>query len=186
MDLALAIPAVAPDAVDTVIVLECSGEPQTDSVRLLTRSVAVDNLRAFDAKLDGKLQFGPGKKTDDTVQNWKQKPDAVVWPVRVNEKTAFDVTINYDAPTDSKKSKRVEGDAGKEIAGAQKGAGGTYAVQIGGETFAKTVRAGTQVTDELGKVTLEPGSYELRVSAKEITGEELFRLRRLTLQPVAD
>jgi len=186
MDLALAIPAVAPDAVDTVIVLECAGEPQTDSVRLLTRSVAVDNLRAFDAKLDGKLQFGPGKKTDDYVQNWKQKQDAVVWSVRVNEKTAFDVTINYDAPKDSKKNKRVEGDAGKEIAGAQKGAGGTYAVQIGGETFAKTVRAGTQVTDALGKVTLEPGSYELRVSAKKITGEELFRLRRLTLQPVAD
>ncbi len=35
----------------------------------------------------------------------------------------------------------------------------------------------------LGTVTLEPGPHEIRVSAKAITGEELFRLRHLTLKP---
>jgi len=58
-----------------------------------------------------------------------------------------------------------------------------YVVQLGKSEFAGTVHLGNQITDELGQVTLEPGNYEIRVAAKEISGEELMRLRKLFLKP---
>ncbi len=64
------LPKAAPDQSDSVIALECAGEPQADPARLLTTSVAVDTLRAFDAKLVGPLQFGPGKTSVAFVKNW--------------------------------------------------------------------------------------------------------------------
>jgi len=185
LDLKISVPATPPDVTDSVLVLECSGAPEADSARLLSGTISINTLRAFDARIDGKLQFGSGTKEDDRVVNWKQKADAVIWPVRVTEKTAFDLAINYDAPGISK-HKKVEGDAGKEIAPAHNAAGGTYVVKIGAVQLSGTVRVGNQITDPLGRVELEPGNYEVRVSAGEITGEELMRLRKVTLKPVAD
>ncbi len=182
-DVVLSLPEKAPDAADSVIAIECAGEPQADSVRLLSGAVTEDDLRAFDAKLVGNLKFGPGKKSDNWVLNWTAKDDAVVWPVRVKEKTNFEVSINYDAPHGIKGGNTVEGDAGKELAVHHEGTGGIYVVSIGKKEFVKTVRTGAQVTETLGRVVLEPGSYDIRVAAREIAGQELFRLRRLTLTP---
>lgn len=185
-DLVIDVPANAPDAADSVIVVRCSGEPAVDAKRLLATNVGADTLRAFDAKIGGALQFGPGKSSDAWVKNWKKKEDAVVWPVRVHDKATFEVTVAYDAPTDTQRNRVVEGDAGRELAKAGKGAGGRYSVQLGPQTVEKAVRAGINVKEALGRVTLEPGAYDLRVSALEIKGEELMRLRSVVLTPVKD
>ena len=185
-DLTIEIPAAAPDIADSVIALECVDEPRADSARLLATNIVMNTLRSFDATLKGSLRFGSGEKNNDTVQNWVSTNDAVVWPVRVNEAATFDLAINYDAPRVSKTRRIVEGDAGKEVAPAHQGAGGVYLVQIGSNTFAGTVRQGNQVVEALGRVVLPPGNYEIRVAAKQITGEELMRLRHLTLKPVKD
>ena len=183
-DWSIAVPATPPDAVDSVVVLACADAPQGDAARLLATTVATNTLRVFDAKIAGQLQYGSGSKGDDRVLNWKNPGDVVVWPVRVSEPAAFEVAINYDAPQISK-AKKVEGDAGKEIAAAHNAAGGTYAVQIGGTEFTGTVHLGNQVTENLGRVQLAPGTYQIRVSAKTITGDELMRLRRVELKPGA-
>ena len=186
IDLFLAVPKIAPDPADSIIVLECVGEPKADSARLLSRSVPGNVLRAFDAVRKGRLFFGPGKRKDDVVLGWTNKRLAVVWPARLNEKATFDVAINYDAPEAVAQPKVAEGDAGKEASRVQKGASGTYVVKINGQEFAKPVRPGKFINDTLGRVTLKPGSFEIGVYAKEITGEELFRLRRLILKPVKE
>ena len=36
---------------------------------------------------------------------------------------------------------------------------------------------------ELGRVSLQPGKVEILVSADKITGEELMRLKNITLRP---
>jgi hypothetical protein len=118
------------------------------------------------------------------VKNWKQTDDAVVWPLRLNEKATFEMTVVYDAPTDSKNNRVAEGDAGKEMVGAHKGASGSYSVQVGSQTFTHDVRTGINVSESLGTMTLEPGTFTIRVSAKKITGEELMRLRAIILKPV--
>jgi hypothetical protein len=183
-DVTIGVPATAPDAVDSVVVLECAGEPQADTARLLATNIDMNTLRSFDANLKGKLRFGPGKKTDAWVMGWTKKDDEVVWPARLNEKATFEVAVVYDAPTTTKRGRVVEGDAGKEQVRANRGVGGVYEVRVGQQTFAKPVRTGSNVSENLGKVTLTPGSFEIRVSAKEITGEELMRLRAITFKPV--
>jgi hypothetical protein len=178
------LPKDAPDKADTVIVLDCAGEPQTDAAKLLAINIETNTLRGFDAILRGKLQFGPGKTKDAWVLNWTKKDDAVVWPVRLNTKATFELALVYDAPSGSKGGKVVEGDAGKERSRAATGAGGIYTVKVGAQSVEKKVRGGNNVRDALGKLTIEPGAFEICVSAKEITGEELMRLRAVILTPV--
>lgn len=178
------LPEHAPNADDTVIALETVATPQGDATRLLSTTIETDTLRSFDARLTGKLQLGTGKRIDAWVNNWKRLDDAVIWPVRINERATFEVSLVYDAPNDTARNRLVEGDEGKELLLAGKGAGGRYTVQIGRETFRRAVRVGINVNEPLGRVTLEPGSFEFRVGADKIVGEELFRLRSLVLKPV--
>ncbi len=180
------LPLTAPDKNNSVIVLDCADAPQADSTRLLSPAVATDTLRSFDAKLEGQLQYGAGKTRDAWVTNWKKTSDAVVWPVRLNEAATFEATLVYDAPTDLKRNRVIEGDAGKELQRGSSGAAGIYTVTLGAQTFTKPVKIGIKVNEPLGRVTLAPGRYEFRVAAKEVAGEELFRLRQLELVPVKE
>ncbi|MEI7958996.1 MAG: alpha-L-fucosidase [Verrucomicrobiota bacterium] len=184
MDVAVEIPPAAPDPADSIIVLECAGEPRGDAVRLIAANVGTNILRAFDAKLVGKLRFGSGKQSDDTAQNWTTTKDAVIWPVRLNQKAAFEMTLQYDGSATSKSKRLMEGDAGREIAPARDGAGGKYVIQVAGKEFFGTVRQGGRVVENFGEVTLPAGNFEIRVVACEISGQELFSLRNLMLTPL--
>jgi hypothetical protein len=177
----ISIPANAPDAADSVIVVECNGEPVAEQARLLSTQVRANVLRSFDAQLSGKLQFGNGKSDTDWVTNWKSLEDAVTWPVRLEAPATFDLSVTYDAPHDTKRNRIVEGDAGKELALANRGCGGTYIVTIGSHVIEKTVRPGLRVKESLGQLTLPAGDFQIRVSAKDITKEELMRLKSITL-----
>ena len=179
----LTLPTAAPDAVDSVIAVECEGEPHGDSHRLLVTNAGKDTLRALDARLEGHLKYGPGKSRDAWVSNWKGMDDGVVWPVRADRKVTFDVALVYEAP-EGTKARLTEGDAGKEKAVAQSGAGGTYALSCGDWSVQKMVRTGTNVVESLGRLTVNPGDQEIRIRAESITGEELFKVRSLELTPV--
>lgn len=185
-DLVITVPATAPDPADSVIALDCASEPQADATRLLAVNVAVDTLRSFDALLEGGLRCGPGKTGDAWVMNWTSKDDAVAWPVRLTAKATFEATLVYDAPAATKTQKVAEGDAGKKLVTADNGAGGSYEVKIGTQTILRKVRLGLNIEEALGQVTLEPGTFAIRVAAKEITGAELFRLRAIVLKPRRD
>ena len=98
----------------------------------------------------------------------------------------FEVRLAYDAPAETKQNRVQEGDAGRETVRAQSVAGGIFEVRIGDKTLSGKVATGNRVTAELGRVMLPPGSFLIRVLAKQITGEELFRLRSIELKPVVD
>ena len=162
-DILIAVPRVAPDKADAVVVVECAGEPAADSVRLLQPSFAADNLRTFDAELEGGgLRFGPGKVRDAYVTGFSNRNQSVVWAVRLNEPAAFDVQICYDAETNS--------------------AGSGIGVAFGKEILHATVNAGTIVTQTLGRVSLPKGATEIRLAAEEIKGGEALRPRSLLLK----
>ena len=181
----LNVPQTAPDAVDSVIAVECAGEPQADPHRLLVTNSGKDTLRALDARLEGHLKYGPGKSRDAWVTNWKGMDDALVWPVKADRKVIYDVELIYDAP-EGTKAHLAEGDAGKEKASAQSGAGGTYALSCGDWSIQKPVRTGTNVVESLGRMTVNPGDAEIRIRAVNLTGEELFKVRSLELTPVKE
>jgi hypothetical protein len=164
LDVAIAVPADAPDKTDSVIGLGYTGDIQADTNRLLQPEFPSDTLRAFDGELHGKLRYGPGKKANDYVMNWTSTNEFVSWPVRLNEPATYDVSINYVAETNSN--------------------GGEFSVSFGAQILSGTVKAGDPQIVSLGRVSLESGTFEIKVSAKEISGGELFRLRSLVLKPV--
>jgi alpha-L-fucosidase len=164
-DVCISVPAAAPDAVDSVVVLNCGGGIQTETNRLLQPGFPSETLRAFDGELHGGLKFGPGKKTDDVVMNWTKPNQFITWPLRLTEAAAYEVTANYTAPE-----------------GAD---GGAFAVSFGPQTLPGEVKSGTNQTVQLGRVLLAPGTFEVKVTAAKINGGELFRLRHLELKPVA-
>ena len=166
LDISLTVPNYGPDKADSVIVLDCAGDIQTDTNRLLQPDFPSDTLRAFDGDLHGKgLKFGPGKKTDDVVMNWTRTDQFVSWPMRLDEPATYEVSINYIA---SKAS-----------------GGGAFKVSLGSQNLTGEVSAGTNQVIALGQVTLSPGTFEIKVAATKISGSELFRLRNLELKPVS-
>jgi hypothetical protein len=156
----------APDAVDSVVVVETEGPPDADATtRLLSPTVPEDTLRAFDGVLHGPgLAFGAGKTRDAWVHRWSDPKASVRWPVRLGRRTTYEVAISYDAEAAS--------------------AGGQYAVKLGPQTLTGTVAPTAKAPLTLGRVTLEPGTFEIAVEATHIAGSELMKLRGLVLRPV--
>jgi len=125
----------------------------------------LETLRAFDAEPHGKgLKYGPGKKTDDMVQNWTKTDESLAWPVRLEKAATYDVAVNYTA--------------GQESAGSE------FAVSLGDKKLSGVVKPGADQTLSLGRVILAPGTFEIKIGAAKINGGELWRLRRLELKPV--
>jgi len=177
LDIGIAVPARAPDQVDSVVVLNSEGDIQADTNRLLQPTYPVETLRAFDGELHGGLRFGPGKKTDDVVTEWTKTNQFVTWPVRVEKSISYNVFVNYDADAAS--------------------AGNTFTITFAlpekykrsmpPSSITGVVKPGKQQTEMIGTMSCLFGQepFEIKVAAKEIKGGELFRLRKLELRPAA-
>ncbi len=169
LDVAIEVPKNAPDATDSVVVLECAGEPAGDEHRLLQPALATDSLRVFDARLHGGgLAFGPGKKTDAYVTGWSKPEQFITWPVRLAEPAVFEVAATYEngAP------------------------GNAFELSAGGQSLKAVVPAastGERVqSTTLGRLTLPAGEYDLKLSPVTIKSGELMRLRTLEFKAVTD
>jgi hypothetical protein len=133
-------------------------------------------------KKDG-WRLGRGTANSANVTGWNQKECGVKWSTRVNQKTDFDVIVRYDAPGADGKAK-VETMGGTVTAKSEDTFGGTFTVQFGSQKLkGEVVQKGEGVELNLGKVTLEPGSFEIQVTTDTITGKELMRLQSVTLIP---
>jgi len=173
-DVSIAVPSNALDKVDSVIVLKCDGDIQADPVRLLEPQYPVETLRAFDGQLHGGLRFGPGKKTDDVVMEWRKPTQFISWSVRVDKATAYDVIVNYDADAASAGNKFTVTFAFPD----------KMKLATAPDSVTGVVKSGKQQTESIGRVhcwSTDP--FEIKVAATEINGGELFRLRKLELRP---
>lgn len=182
LDLKIEVPKISPDTIDAVLAVEFNSVPVGNPARLISTNVSSNVLRALDANVSGGVQWGDGNRNQNYAWKWKSKDGSVTWDIRVTKKSAFNLLINYEAPGGSK-SKLVEGYAGKELQNERKGSGGIYQVAIGDQVFNKEVVIGGKQDEQLGEIMLEPGIYKIIVSAKEITGEELFSLTSISLIP---
>ena len=163
-DVIVTVPPTAPDKVDSVVVVQCDGEIQTDTNRLLQPEFPTEVLRAFDAELDGGLRYGPGKKTDDEVMNWNKPGQSVSWAVRLDEPATYDVAADYSVP--------------------RGGSGGSFSVSVGSQTVKAEVKSGADPMAPIGRITLPPGDSQIKLAAISVNGDELFQLRSLVLKPV--
>ena len=164
-DLAVSVPAQAPNRDDSVVVLRCAGEIQAATRRLLQPRFSEETLHVFDGTLQGTgLKYGAGKKTNDFVMNWTSTEQSITWPVRLTSAANYEITTNYTA--------------------AKESAGGSFAVSFGPQKLEGSVKAGTDQNVTLGRVSLQPGEYEIKVTATKIAGAELMNLRSLELKAI--
>jgi len=188
------LPSEAPNAIDSVIRLDCAAEPKTDGIRLL--EPASDNrLHVYDgASYSGGLKTGSGRGEDAYVSNWVSGQDAVSWRVRVAEPSAYEIHVVYGTRK-----------------GPKRPFDNKYEVTIGSAKFVETTtRTGNEdpkyatkeslrmgferpnttfpASDNVGVVSLAPGVYDLKIASHNGLDpkEELFRVRTVLLVPAKD
>jgi len=186
-DLLIALPATAPDATDSVIVLNCKTRPRGDSAQLLQTNTA-NKLSVFTAELLGPVDrkgwsLGKGTSITSHAKGWKTKDCAVRWETRLTNPATFQAALHYDAPEADKA--KIETDGGAIAAKSQQTYGGSLSVLIGNQTLQGTVsQTGMNVALDLGQIALEPGTCDISIQADEITGRELMLFKSLTLTPL--
>ena len=186
-DLEITLPASAPDAADSVLMLECKNRPTGDMAQVLQTNTA-NKLSVFTAELLGPVDrkgwsLGKGTWITSHAKGWKTKDCAVRWKTRLAKPSRFQVMLHYDAPEADKT--KIETDGGAVAAKSAQTFGGTFTVLIGNQTLkGEVLQQGMDVALELGQISLAPGNLEIKIQAVEITGKELMLLKSLTLLPL--
>ncbi len=162
----LAVPKIAPDTINTVIVLETEDEIACDPVRLLAGDHP-NRLLAFDATLHGNgLKYGDGKAKRFFVENWKTGDQWFSWEVRPNEPATYKVELKF--------------------AGA-KGSGGKIRMEAGSVKLDASIPE-DQVLNEvntlsMGNIKLNKGTSQIRLLPLSFGKDELIKLLEIQLIP---
>jgi alpha-L-fucosidase len=165
-DVLIHVPPKAPDATDSVVVLQLAAsgaDIQTEKNRLLATDIDHNQLLTFDATAHGKFAYGDGKAARYDATGFKTADDSLAWPVRTNSDAAFTVTAHYLSPN-----------------------GGKLQVKCGDQTLAASLDSADKgiQTVTLGTLTLKAGTeaIDLRVNSPESNPD--LQLFDLTLTPI--
>lgn len=170
-DVELALPAAAPDAIDSVLVLDFPAQIAADkAIRLATETVPT-TLHVMDGRLDGHgIRYGDGKTGRDVIEEWSGADSTVTWTVRVPHAAKFKVGAQYN----------THGQANT----------GSFAIQVAQQELAGRVTPTKDVStfrvDTLGEFVLPAGEHTIVVRPRQIAGGNLMRLRELELTPVRE
>jgi alpha-L-fucosidase len=160
-DLRVNVSSNAPDATDSVVVLEMDGPVQGSKGRLLATNVAENQLLAFDATQHGKFAPGDGKAGRYHEAGFTKADDYLAWPIRLNESSAFEASVRYTCANPSVLM-LTAGDRSVSAA-------------------ADAVDPKTNQVVKLGKLTLRAGEHELRFKPEKPGELSLFEV---VLKPV--
>ncbi len=166
-DVTISLPVMAPDSMNSVIVLDMQ-DLVTDSVRVLDTRSLTNVLRAFDGKLHGDdLQYGDGKAPKYYVYNWTRPEQYISWTFRLITPAKFQVHIKY----------AVDSTSGEN----------SFTVNVSGKTLTGKTRAVASkekiLVQPLGELTLPAGVHTLSIRPETINGKELLKLFEITLAP---
>lgn len=163
-DLSVQIPASAPNATDTVIVLRLKQPPQGTPGRLLQADVKTNQLLAFDATAVGqKFAYGDGKTARYYVTGLEKPGSALVWSVRTDKPTTFNATVRYNTIHNQMPS------------------AGRFVLSLGEQTFYAPIAASKDVKTieeaSFGKLTIAPSAIkELRLQLEGPAGVQTFEI----------
>jgi len=168
-DLEIALPSTAPDAIDSVLVLDFPAQIATDRAIRIGSDAGTVRLHVMDGRLDGPgIRYGDGKTGRDVVEEWSNPAGTATWVVRVPQAGRFKAAVQYG----------TEGAANR----------GSFTLEVAQQSLAGTVTPTAEParfrTDVLGELTLSAGEHTLVLRPKEIAGGNLMRLRQLELTPV--
>ena len=163
-DLSITVPPSAPNESSSVIALTFDSDPECDKARLLATTQHDNKLHVFDGRLTGRgLRYGSGSASQNHVSNWTQTDCGVEWDVGLAAPATFEVAITYEADRKS---------------------GGEYAIRVGQFVCRSDVVQSRGEPIRLGRVTCPAGASTIAVRGSRVSGDELFKLRAVTLRPV--
>ena len=163
-DLTVSIPASAPDATDSVVVLQLSQPPEGVPGRLLQEDAKTNQLLAFDAKAVGqKFVYGDGKTARYYVSGLENPGNALEWSVRTDKAESFLASVRYNTIHN------------------QMPPGGKFVLRFGKQTFYAPVVASQNVKEieeaSFGKLRIDSGIlHELELSIDGPAGVQTFEL----------
>ncbi|HWA26578.1 MAG TPA: alpha-L-fucosidase [Lacunisphaera sp.] len=166
-DVELTLPASAPDAADSVVVLDFPAQIAANRALRLD-SAGMTRLHVMDGRLDGRgIRYGDGKTNRDVTEEWSGADASVTWTVRVPSAGRFAVAAQYNTLTPENT--------------------GAFTVEAAQQSLAGRVQPTQNVntfrTEPLGELVLPAGEHTLVVRAREVAGGNLMRLRQLELTP---
>lgn len=168
-DILITLPKVAPDTVNTVVVLDINDKIFSDPVRYVSANIPLTRLLAYDATQHGKgFSFGDGKRDRYYVDGWKSKDQYLSWNFRTSIPVTYQVIVKFVADVKS---------------------GGSYEIQLGSLTKENIVLPGKNsevITQQAGTVTLSAGLHELQIKALKIDQPELMKLLEIQLIPLTN
>ncbi len=95
-DVAVYLPAKAPDSMNTVVAFAVKKTKKSYPIRLLD-DTGDNTLFTFDAEIMGSgLRFGDGKVNRNYVTNWKKNDQWMRWKVRINRPAKYDLFLDYN------------------------------------------------------------------------------------------
>jgi len=98
-DYDLTLPAQAPDAADSVIVVETDGPVRGRTGRLIETRWGDNQLLAFDAQAQGTgFTYGDGKTARFYVDGLERPGNRLAWPVRATKAAPAAVSLRYSTP----------------------------------------------------------------------------------------
>jgi len=165
----LHLPLVAPDLMDTVVVVELAGLLQVDSA-LRPDATGAFHLTAGLAKVVGdKLRYQPQY---GDLGYWIAPEDYPEWELFVPEAATYSIVV---------------------AAGCEKGQGGSsFAVEITGDKLNRKLTGKVSETESwydykplrLGRVHLPAGRYKLKVKVLHLANFAVMNLKEVLLKPV--
>lgn len=146
-DLLVRVPATAPDAVDTVIVLKTDGSVKGQMGRLLQTQAVPNRLLGFDATATGRgFVYGDGKTAQYFVDGLEKPGNSLTWKVRSDRAQRFVAELKYSTPK------------------PEYAAGGRFVVKMGEKTLTAPIEATSGArklaTVKLGELEVKPGALQ--------------------------
>ncbi len=98
-DVTLDLPTAAPNAIDSVVVVETEGPPQGRKGRLVETRWGTTQLLGFDADAKGAaLSYGDGKTARFYVDGLERPGSSLSWRLRATQAARVTVTLRYSTP----------------------------------------------------------------------------------------
>lgn len=157
------VPAAAPDAISSTVVLKITGTPEVEPFTLSQKSDGSLELQAFDAALHGSTFKTEGSQGSENIGYWINSDDYADWTIKVTKPGKFVLSVETAALSET-----------------------AYEVQIGDQKLTATAPKTGSYTDykvtEIGKLDVAAAGNAVITVRPRKEGWQPINLRKISIR----